>query len=348
MACDCQNENVVSCGNPCAVSVVNTAACETLPSQIENFTKQFFGEVTKSEVNGQVSWILPCSLDIGLTNNPRAEDEGLACYFLRLFREGIIGLTGPQGATGAAGTNGNNAYTVTTQSFVQPTLASPNVTVKTSANPAILPGLEVFIGSAGWFTVNTVSADGTLFLTLIQGLSSASGTITAGKLVLPTGPPGRSVIGATGPQGPAGPQGTPGASFTATNGQFSTAAGTNYKLQVTFAELNFVTGLSQVLLPTSGTYLLTAVLPILGLPGVATTDVVAFRFRNSTAGFTIAESEQRKSNLINGENNQVVLSVIYTSSGDNQTIKVQGSCTTADMVEVVAARTVVHFVKLSS
>jgi hypothetical protein len=68
-----------------------------LPSQIQNFTQQFFGDVVKTEVDGQVIWSLPCDLDIGLPNNQRGAGEGLACYFLRLSEEGIIGLTGPQG-----------------------------------------------------------------------------------------------------------------------------------------------------------------------------------------------------------------------------------------------------------
>src|SRR5258706_4602955 len=104
----CSDTNNGCCGSPCAITAANTAACETLPSQIENFTLQFFGTVFKTEVDGIVTWSLPCSLDVGLPNNPRGVDEGLACYFLRLFNDGIVGLTGPQGAAGTAGTNGTN------------------------------------------------------------------------------------------------------------------------------------------------------------------------------------------------------------------------------------------------
>ena len=104
--------NHIGCDNPCAQSGPgNSAACETLPSQIDNFTLQFFGEVVKTEVNGQVVWSLPCSLTTGLPANPRGADEPLGCYILRLFQDGILGEQGPQGDTGETGANGRNAYT---------------------------------------------------------------------------------------------------------------------------------------------------------------------------------------------------------------------------------------------
>ena len=137
--------------NPCNTSLTNTAACESLPSQISNFTAQFFGVVIKTEVDGEVVWTLPCSLDVGLPNNARQPDEGLACYFLRLFEEGIIGLTGPQGETGSAGTNGNNAYTVTLQGFTQPDAGNPNIQVLTAYNPAIMEGSYILIEDSGFY-----------------------------------------------------------------------------------------------------------------------------------------------------------------------------------------------------
>src|SRR6185436_11523721 len=126
-----------NCEDPCHRSTTNTAACESLPSQISNFTTQFFGVVTKTEVDGAVVWSLPCSLDVGLPANPRGSGEGLACYFLRLFADGIIGLTGPKGDSGTPGTDGRNAYTVTLHSFTQPTSGNPNIQVSTAFNPAV-------------------------------------------------------------------------------------------------------------------------------------------------------------------------------------------------------------------
>jgi len=84
----------IGCDNPCRRGPRNSARCESLPSQIENFTTQFFGTVVKTEINGVVTWSLPCQLDVGLPGNPRGVDEGLACYFLRLFSDGLGGLKG--------------------------------------------------------------------------------------------------------------------------------------------------------------------------------------------------------------------------------------------------------------
>lgn len=149
----------MSCNtNPCRTHQHNTAACESLPSQISNFTAQFFGEVVKTEIDGAVAWSLPCGLETGLPNNPRGSGEGLACYFLRLFEEGIIGLTGPAGIQGTPGCNGFNAYTVTLLSFQQPTLAFPGVQVLTAFNPGILEGSYVFIATSGLYLVNNAHA----------------------------------------------------------------------------------------------------------------------------------------------------------------------------------------------
>lgn len=86
-------------------------AHEPLPSALDNFVTQFFGEVTKSCVNGQVVWVLPCNLDTGIEGFPRLENEGLACYFKRALEAvylggGAQGPTGPTGYTGPAGTAG--------------------------------------------------------------------------------------------------------------------------------------------------------------------------------------------------------------------------------------------------
>lgn len=207
---DSCGRSFLQCDNPCRSQPGNTPACESLPSQIQNFTLQFFGTVVKTEVNGLVGWSLPCGLDVGLPNNPRGVDEGLACYFLRLFENGIAGFAGPAGAAGAAGCNGNNAYTVTLQAFNQPTSGNPVVQALTQYNPAILAGMSVYISASGWYRVTQTQLDGTIFLSLEQSLSGAPGSIPAGSLVVPTGEPGAP--GQTGKQGIQGPQGIQGAS----------------------------------------------------------------------------------------------------------------------------------------
>jgi hypothetical protein len=187
------------CTNPCSSAPVNTAACESVASQVANFTQQFFGDVVKTEVDGVVSWTLPCNLSVGLPENPRSEGEGLACYFLRLLGGEIVGLTGPAGADGAAGEAGGSAYTLLTAGFAMPTLGSPSVQVATAYNPAIPEGLDVFIAGAGWFNVAAKDETGTLWLTLVNPLLGATGWIPAGAIVVPTGYSITGPIGATGP-----------------------------------------------------------------------------------------------------------------------------------------------------
>lgn len=334
------------CSNPCGPEPVNTAEAELLPSQIENFTKHFFGTVVKTESNGQVTWVLPCGLDVGLENNARGADEGLACYFLRLFREGIIGLTGPEGATGAAGSNGFNAFTVTTQGFNQPTLGAPTIVFRTSYNPAILAGINIFVQGSGWYEVTSTETDGRVFATLTRALSSASGFIPAGKLVVPAGYPGQSVTGPVGPQGPQGVQGPAGESLTESNGQYRTDVGVDYALQAVSTAVDFTTSSPSVLLPEAGTYLLTATVAIEGETGILANDDVTLRLRDTSLGANVPGSEQTVSNVADGEKSQVVLNAIYTTDGANHTVALFGDCTTSDVLTVVAARTVLTFVQI--
>lgn len=77
----------MSCGcscSPCEHSSCD-AANEPLSSQLNNFVTAFFGSLTKSCVNNQVVWTLPCDLDGGDPSFPRNPGEGLACYFLRFM-----------------------------------------------------------------------------------------------------------------------------------------------------------------------------------------------------------------------------------------------------------------------
>jgi len=336
-----------NCGeNPCRVTQTNTAACESLPSQISNFSDAFFGEVTKTEIDGVVTWSLPCSLDVGLPNNPRAFGEGLACYFLRLFLDGIVGLTGPQGVAGANGSNGANAFTVTLQSFAQPSLAAPSIQVLTAFNPAILPGLNVFIATSGWYVVDNADASGALFLTLTQPLPGAPAVITAGKLVVPAGVPGQSVVGPTGPQGPVGPQGPPGNTFTSTNGFYFTTSGFNYALQVVYAPLSFVGSAPQVLLPSSGKYLITAVIDIIGEGTVSFTDLASFKLRDFDVAADLPGSEHELSGLTaNAERKQVTIQSLYETVGPAQ-VGIMGKCTTSNAISAVALHTTLSFVRI--
>jgi hypothetical protein len=88
-----------SCNNSC------DPEHEPLPSTVDNFVTQFFGSVTKTCVDGQVIWTLPCDLDEGIPGYPRIEGEGLACYFARVLED--ISQGGGGGGGGGKLPDGN-------------------------------------------------------------------------------------------------------------------------------------------------------------------------------------------------------------------------------------------------
>lgn len=78
MSCSC------NC-NPCRCTPSCDTTNEPISSALNNFILSFFGTVTKTCVNGQVVWALPCNLEAGSSLLPRTAGEGVACYLLRLF-----------------------------------------------------------------------------------------------------------------------------------------------------------------------------------------------------------------------------------------------------------------------
>jgi len=340
MSCNC------NCG-PCDQELVNTAACESLPSQIQNFTTQFFGEVIKTEIDGQVTWTLPCNLDVGLPNNARGADEGLACYFLRLFEQGIVGLTGPKGDTGGAGTDGRNAYTVTIQGFTQPSESSPNIQVLTAYNPAMVAGLYVFIQTSGYYQITTADTSGALFLTLVQALPGAPSTIIAGKLVIPSGVPGAAIVGPAGPAGPIGPAGNNATNFSTDNGEYFAPIGTDFPLPVVYMAVTFVNSSPVVQLSAAGVYRVTVVADVVGTAGVLTSDLADLKLRNTTLSTDIDGSEHSVSFLSDTQRSQIVIIAKVTTTTVNQQIALFGKCTTATRISVVALHTNMTYVRLS-
>jgi hypothetical protein len=346
MSCASCGDSENRCGNPCGASDTNTPACETLPSQIENFSLQFFGTVVKTEVDGKVVWSLPCNLDVGLPNNPRSVDEGLACYFLRLFHDGITGLTGPKGDAGDNGTNGNNAFTVSLKSFSQPSIASPIVQVVTQYNPAIIAGIYVNISGSGWYLVNETDGNGVLLLTLVKSADGASGTITAGKLVVPSGFPGVGLQGIQGLQGPKGDTGPAGQDFTASNGFYYATVGTDFPLPLTYTAVDYVNSAPTILLPSAGLYLVTATVGLIGNTGVATSDAASLKLFNSTISGDVPGSEQEISGLADGQLSQLSINVRIQTDSANQTIALLGKCTTATKVSTRSLHTTLTYVRL--
>ena len=180
-----------------------------LPTQLDAFTLQFFGDQLGKTVAGDsIVWELPCGLDTGIDMNPRLPGESLACYFLRLFEAGITGTIGAQGDPGLPGPCGQDAFTVTLQNFSQPELLDPYVTVFTRPGFSLVAGLPVEVQGSGYYMVEDVEAGGSTLLRLTQPFADAPTIIPEGAIVIASGLPGAQV---TGPQGPQGDQGNPGA-----------------------------------------------------------------------------------------------------------------------------------------
>lgn len=348
----CQNCNEGNrCGNPCGVSEQNSAACESLPSQIQNFTDQFFGTVVKTEVDGVVSWSLPCNLDVGLPANPRGVSEGLACYFLRLFLNGIVGLKGDTGATGADGTNGKNAYTVTLLSFTQPSMGSPLVQVTTQFNPAVVDGSYIFIATSGWYVVNGTDGNGVLFLQLVSPLSGAPATIAAGKLVVPAGIPGNSIMGPQGPVGPQGATGPAGSSFTTVHGTFKdSGSGQDFSVPATYTLVAFPLGdTAEFLLPDTGTYLVNAMIPYTGIGAVSASgaNTVLFKLKNVSTTADVPASEFIVNFIHLDETRWAHITTLVTTSAANQTVGLYASAYSAGVVKIESGHTFMNYVRVS-
>lgn len=346
MACHSCGSNTTGDNCGCCGPTV-TFPCETLPSQITNFTQQFFGDIVKTEVDGHVVWSLPCQLDVGLPQNPRGEGEGLACYFLRLFKDGIIGLQGEKGDTGEAGTDGHNAYTVTLQSFTQPTLAAPLLQVRTVTVPGMIAGLYVFIQDSGWYQINNTDDNGTLFLTMVRASEGVSGTVVAGKLVVPSGSPGASFTGPTGPPGPIGPAGAAGTAYTTTNGFYYGTTGVNFPIPLVSVAVTFVNNSPNFIAPVAGTYLVNVVAGVAGSTGVAQGDKVTLKLTNTSISGDVVGSFKEIQNLVDGCVTPVPISALVTTSAANQTIALFAGMTNPNTATVNYSTTSIAWVRVA-
>lgn len=206
---DACGRSQLQCNNPCGKP---PGTCDELPTQIDAFSTQFFGnDLGKQNVNGNVSWVLPCGLDVGAAANPRLPGESLACYFLRLFQAGITGSIGQQGPPGVDGPCGLDAFTITLQNFQQPTLTDPYVTVFTRPGFSLVSGLPVEVQGSGYYMVEDAESTGATLLRLTQPFAGAPSIIPAGAIVIASGLPGAVILGPRGQRGPQGNQGPQGA-----------------------------------------------------------------------------------------------------------------------------------------
>ncbi len=376
MACDhCRtdptqavHESQRSCSHcsPCNDCPPNTATCETLPSALDNFIRAFFGSVVKSEVNGRVTWTLPCNLDVGLPNNPRIDNEGLACYFLRLFNEGIVGLTGPQGVPGEQGFDGYNAYTMTTTQFVPPTAANPNTQFGVIPSPILSVGLTVFLPGSGWLEITNIFQNNTVFARLLEPVTNPVAMVPPGSVVLPTGQRGQSITGPKGAKGDKGDKGDTGATgatgspgATGATGPAGTAATnsnsqviggtTDYSLTNSYAKVDF--GTTDLDTPLSaGTYLLMATVEVFSeITGGAHLDQAAFKLYDATNAADVVGSEQNtflNFDTINIRTTVLVLTAIVAISA-NTTFQLWGVNTDAARGTVSYQRSKLIAIKLA-
>jgi hypothetical protein len=137
--------------------------------------------------------------------------------------QGIPGQTGATGSQGVAGTPGvpgppgpagTTIATVTAASFTQSAVNSTvPVTFNTSAGMS--PGLILYIGGGGYYSVQSVAGNvGTLSNLGYAGNAGSGTVIAAGVNVGGVGPMGQTgPPGAQGSQGPAGVSGTPGTAW---------------------------------------------------------------------------------------------------------------------------------------
>lgn len=355
----CHHTNSNFCTNPCLITSTNTAECESLPSQIQNFTDAFFGTVVKTEEDGNVVWNLPCDLDIGLPNNPRAAGEGLACYFLRLFGEGIVGLTGPAGEEGSPGADGHNAYTVLLTGFNQPTLASPNITLVSNYNPSILTGMYVFVGLSGWYLITNADISGALSATLVKssGGTADGAWVSAGKIIVPSGYPGATITGPTGPTGATGAVGPAGVAWTPTNGQWTEAdvgGGGDYSITGTLTVVDFIGGSAAevaVQLPTHGVYLITCSVILRKDDDSPLTNDVELELRDETHASTLAGSTRQATLTRNASDVgcwelPVNISVLFAAHEPTY-VKLRAKAGTAADVVIDHEHVCINYVRLS-
>lgn len=125
---------------------------------------------------------------------------------------GTAGSPGPTGPTGTAGSPGNPAYTTTTAGFTQPAVSS-TVSVSVASTGWMVVGAVVYVATAGYFSVSSITSGTVVVLTNLGYTGNAAPTtviasgvgVGAGGLDGAQGP-----TGATGPTGPTGPTGTAG------------------------------------------------------------------------------------------------------------------------------------------
>jgi len=334
-----------------------------LPSALQNFITSFYGPgLIKTEVDGVVEWVLPCDLDTGIPGNPKGDDEGLACYFKRLFEDGLVGLLGPKGDTGATGEAGRNAYTVATSAFVPATIAGQTVQFSIIPSPVVSEGQTIFIPGSGWYLITEVFQSSVIFAQLLESIPTPLALIPPGTLVLPTGPRGLSITGPQGLQGVKGDTGATGATgatgstgatgavgpagATATNTNAAVIpTGADYELTNAYAHVVFGTDELDTPLATAGTYLFHVTLFCNNASGAP--KQWSLKLVNQSTATDIDDS-QFSIEIPTTSVTNITWPVLLTTSVDGHVIEVQALSSVGGATEtIVALDSRIVYVKLS-
>ena len=190
MSCNCApNSN-----KPCCPSTAPDPADESLDSQVANLIGKLFGFATKTiGQTGEVTWTLPCNLDGEIAGFPRLPGEGLLCYFLRFYTDGIEGAQGEPGPVGAVGPYGLSAYSTITASFPQPTVEAPLFSFDVEHAEWVCPQMILFITNVGWARVEAITGN-TIAAVLLRQINAPPATVPVGGSVAPTGPQGYGTV----------------------------------------------------------------------------------------------------------------------------------------------------------
>lgn len=127
MSCTCST-------TPCRCSSVCDATNEPLSSALFNLQTAVLGTVTKSCVNNQVVWVLPCDLDAGVAGYPRLANEGVVCYLLRIVPLIVAANSCCEGLKG---------YTLTTLTNADVTLTSDVSTIDQQFNGTLTGPVDI-------------------------------------------------------------------------------------------------------------------------------------------------------------------------------------------------------------
>jgi hypothetical protein len=185
---------VSNCGEKSIRQVLINPKGYSLNSDLRRFELTAFGYALTKYIDdeGNVQWLLPCGLTDGWSEHPRLPDEGLFCYFKRLFEEGLLvpgeGSTGPQGP--ASTVPGFNGWTAIEIEFTPPSGSESFIFTVTDAIDDVAPNRILFVEGLGWIQVSGVTGVDIVAAVVIQYIDSPLTTIPVGSLVVPVGPAG--------------------------------------------------------------------------------------------------------------------------------------------------------------